>query len=63
MAQDVDPGRPIGGPFEPFPPVDHTLRRPVTPDERQPGAPGRFILEPPLDDATPRLHARLAAPP
>ena len=59
MAQEVDPGPPIGLPFDQFQPVDNTLRRPVTPDARQPGAHGRFILEPPLDEATQRLHASL----
>src|SRR5215510_9650453 len=59
MSQEVDPGPPIGLPFDQFQPVDKTLRRPVTPDERQPGAHGRFILEQPLDEATQLLHASL----
>jgi hypothetical protein len=59
MSQDVDPSPPIGLPFDQFQPVDQTLRRPMTPDTRPPGAHGRFILEQPLDEATQLLHARL----
>jgi hypothetical protein len=59
MSQKVDSGSPVRLPFEQFQPVDTTLRRPIAPDERQPGAYGRFILEQPMDEATQLLHASL----
>jgi hypothetical protein len=51
MPQKVDSGSPVRLPFDQFQPVDTTLGRPVTPDECQPGAHRRFILEQPLDEA------------
>ena len=50
VPQEVDPGPPIGLPFEQLQPLDKALRRPITPDEREPGAHGRFILEQPFED-------------
>jgi hypothetical protein len=59
VAQEVDPGPPIGLPFEPFQPVDTTLRRPIAPDERQAGAHGRFILQQAFREGSPLLHPGL----
>jgi hypothetical protein len=57
MSQEADSGPPIGLPFEPFQPVNKALRRPVTPDERSPGAHSPFILEQPFGKGPQLLHA------
>jgi hypothetical protein len=44
-AAKINPGLPIGLPLDEFQAVDKTRRWPIAPDERQPGAHGRFILE------------------
>jgi hypothetical protein len=59
MPQTVDSGRPIGLPFEPCQPRDKTLRWPMAPDERPPGAHGRFILAPSLHEGSSLLHTDL----
>jgi len=52
VAQEVGSGSPIGLPFDQFQPMEKSFRWPVAPDERQPGAHGRFILEQPLNEAS-----------
>jgi hypothetical protein len=59
MPQKVDSGSPVCLPFDEFQSMDTTLRWPIAPDERQPGAYGRFILEQALREGSQLLHPGL----
>jgi hypothetical protein len=52
VAQEVDPGSPIGLPFDQFQPMDKPFRWSIAPEERQPGAYGGFILEQSLHEGS-----------